>query len=361
MVSSNYQFFIIDLRMIWVLGLRGDTLVVYALIASFSRGSSGGYYGNYKQLADCLRINERTVKDIIPKLMKAQYITRVEKPLRGRASICYYTNYEKLLQDVEAGSLPIIPCSKRREVYQPVVFDHLPGGQIPLAAVTKDHLPGGQIPLAAVVKDHQPGGQIPPYIKYKNKDRLRMFIDCCSNKESDYNEDNDFYVIFFVLDAFNPEKEVQDFVNFNYRYNWQDSKNRRYRSLKSRVSLAYSYANKETTAKGRSSKNARDQGLSISNESLIRKFLICLMDLYCYASENHLEGLDPRLILNPNSFCDFRPVHDSKYDLIWYVGKNTKRWMEMHYDDLTQNVIKAHFPDMENLRFEIAASRLKMI
>ena len=33
----------------------------------------------------------------------------------------------------------------------------------------------------------------------------------------------------------------------------------------------------------------------------------------------------------------------------------------MHYDDLTQNVIKAHFPDMENLRFEIAASRLKMI
>ena len=320
--------------MIWVLGLRGDTLVVYALIASFSRGSSGGYYGNYKQLADCLRINERTVKDIIPKLMKAQYITRVEKPLRGRASICYYTNYEKLLQDVEAGSLPIIPCSKRREVYQPVV------------------------------KDHQPGGQIPPYInKYKNKDRLRMFIDCCSNKESDYNEDNDFYfyVIFFVLDAFNPEKEVQDFVNFNYRYNWQDSKNRRYRSLKSRVSLAYSYANKETTAKGRSSKNARDQGLSISNESLIRKFLICLMDLYCYASEKHLEGLDPRLILNPNSFCDFRPVHDSKYDLIWYVGKNTKRWMEMHYDDLTQNVIKAHFPDMENLRFEIAASRLKMI
>lgn len=190
-----------------------------------------------------------------------------------------------------------------------------------------------------------------------------MFIDCCSNKESDYNEDNDFYfyVIFFVLDAFNPEKEVQDFVNFNYRYNWQDSKNRRYRSLKSRVSLAYSYANKETTAKGRSSKNARDQGLSISNESLIRKFLICLMDLYCYASENHLEGLDPRLILNPNSFCDFRPVHDSKYDLIWYVGKNTKRWMEMHYDDLTKNVIKAHFPDMENLRFEIAASRLKMI
>ena len=348
MVSSNYQFFIIDLRMIWVLGLRGDTLVVYALIASFSRGSSGGYYGNYKQLADCLRINERTVKDIIPKLMKAQYITRVEKPLRGRASICYYTNYEKLLQDVEAGSLPIIPCSKRREVYQPVVFDHLPGGQIP---------------LAAVAKDHQPGGQIPPYIKYKNKDRLRTFIDCCSNKESDYNEDNDFYfyVIFFVLDAFNPEKEVQDFVNFNYRYNWQDSKNRRYRSLKSRVSLAYSYANKETTAKGRSSKNARDQGLSISNESLIRKFLICLMDLYCYASENHLEGLDPRLILNPNSFCDFRPVHDSKYDLIWYVGKNTKRWMEMHYDDLTQNVIKAHFPDMENLRFEIAASRLKMI
>lgn len=190
-----------------------------------------------------------------------------------------------------------------------------------------------------------------------------MFIDCCSNKESDYNEDNDFYfyVIFFVLDAFNPEKEVQDFVNFNYRYNWQDSKNRRYRSLKSRVSLAYSYANKETTAKGRSSKNAREQGLSISNESLIRKFLICLMDLYCYASEKHLEGLDPRLILNPNSFCDFRPVHDSKYDLIWYVGKNTKRWMEMHYDDLTQNVIKAHFPDMENLRFEIAASRLKMI
>jgi len=124
MVSSNYQFFIIDLRMIWVLGLRGDTLVVYALIASFSRGSSGGYYGNYKQLADCLRINERTVKDIIPKLMKAQYITRVEKPLRGRASICYYTNYEKLLQDVEAGSLPIIPCSKRREVYQPVVKYH---------------------------------------------------------------------------------------------------------------------------------------------------------------------------------------------------------------------------------------------
>ena len=35
--------------------------------------------------------------------------------------------------------------------------------------------------------------------------------------------------------------------------------------------------------------------------------------------------------------------------------------MEMHYDDLTQNVIKAHFPDMENIRFEIAASRLKMI
>ena len=86
-----------------------------------------------------------------------------------------------------------------------------------------------------------------------------------------------------------------------------------------------------------------------------------MLDLYCYASENRLEGLDPRLILNPNSFCDYRPVQDSKYDLIWYVGKNTKRWMEIHYEEIVRNVIMVHFPNMENLHFEIAAGRLKMI
>ena len=335
MARSKREFYLVDRQMITVLGLRGDTLAVYALIASFSMGASGGFYGGYKQLADWLRINERTIKAIIPKLIKARYIAKGEKSFLGNGSVstCYNTNYEQLLQDVEAGNLPIIPCPKRREVSQPVA------------------------------KDHRDGGEMPPHNNYNNKNKLRMFIDCCSNEESDYKEDNDFYfyVVFFVLDALNPEKEVQGFLNFNYQHNWQDSKKRRYRSLKSRVSLAYSYANKETTEKGRTRKNALDKGLSIANESLIRKFLICLMDLYCYASENHLEGLELRLILNPNSFCDYRPTHDSKYDLIWHVGKNTKKWMEMHYDEIIRNVIKVHFPDMENLHFEIAACRLKMI
>ena len=190
-----------------------------------------------------------------------------------------------------------------------------------------------------------------------------MFIDSCSNEDSDYEEDNDFYfyVVFFDLDALDPGKEVQGFVNYNSRYDWQDSKKRKYQSLKSRVSLAYTYANNEKTEKGRIGKNSRDFGLSISNDSLFQKYLICLLDLYCYASENRLEGLDPRLILNPNSFCDYRPVQDSKYDLIWYVGKNTKRWMEIHYEEIVRNVIMVHFPNMENLHFEIAAGRLKMI
>ena len=380
MARSKREFYLVDRQMITVLGLRGDTLAVYALIASFSMGASGGFYGGYKQLADWLRINERTIKAIIPKLIKARYIAKGEKSFLGNGSVstCYNTNYEQLLQDVEAGNLPIIPCPKRREVSQPVAKDHQPGGEMPLVKVVKSHQPGGKMPLAKVVKGHQPGGEMPlakvakdhrdggempPHNNYNNKNKLRMFIDCCSNEESDYKEDNDFYfyVVFFVLDALNPEKEVQGFLNFNYQHNWQDSKKRRYRSLKSRVSLAYSYANKETTEKGRTRKNALDKGLSIANESLIRKFLICLMDLYCDASENHLEGLEPRLILNPNSFCDYRPTHDSKYDLIWHVGKNTKKWMEMHYDEIIRNVIKVHFPDMENLHFEIAACRLKMI
>ena len=350
--------------MVGVLGLRGDTLLVYALIASFSRGTSGGFCGSYNLLAEWLGINERTVKDIIPKLIKAQYIAKGEKSLNGCVSICYYTDYEKLLQDVETGSLPIIPYPKRRETRrQPVAKNHQAGGEIPLSKVTKDHQSGGEMPLAEVVKYHQNSGEIPPHNKYKNKDKLKMFIDSCSNEDSDYEEDNDFYfyVVFFVLDALDPGKEVQGFVNYNSRYDWQDSKKRKYQSLKSRVSLAYTYANNEKTEKGRIGKNSRDFGLSISNDSLFQKYLICLLDLYCYASENRLEGLDPRLILNPNSFCDYRPVQDSKYDLIWYVGKNTKRWMEIHYEEIVRNVIMVHFPNMENLHFEIAAGRLKMI
>lgn len=377
MTSTECEFYRVNRKMITVLGLRGDTLAVYALIASFSKGARGGFYGNYKHLAEWLSINERTVKDIIPKLMKARYIVKGEKPNCQGTRSYYFTNYEQLLKDVEAGYLPIIPCPKRRGVCLPVAKDHQPGGQIPLPVVVKDHQTGGQIPPATVVKDHKPsgqippaavvkyhqtGGQIPPHNKY-NKDILRMFIDCCSNEESDYNEDNDFYfyVVFFILDVSNPEKEVQSFVNYNYQHNWQNSKGRRYRSLKSRVALAYSYANKEATAKGRLKENACEHGFHLSNEPLNRKFLFCLLDLYLYASENHLEGLNPRLILNPNSFCFYQLVQDSKYDLIWYVGTNTKRWMEGHYDELIMNVIKVYFPDMVGLRFEIATSRLKMI
>ena len=79
MTSTECEFYRVNRKMITVLGLRGDTLAVYALIASFSKGARGGFYGNYKHLAEWLGINERTVKDIIPKLMKARQKKKLPK------------------------------------------------------------------------------------------------------------------------------------------------------------------------------------------------------------------------------------------------------------------------------------------
>lgn len=78
------------------LGLKGNELIVFALIYGFCQDGSSKFYGSFSYIQERTGISNFTVNDCLKKLVEKDYLVKEKEYIKG-VNICSYSLSEKIL------------------------------------------------------------------------------------------------------------------------------------------------------------------------------------------------------------------------------------------------------------------------
>ena len=96
---GNASYFVVEKFMTKDLKLKGNTLLVYAVIYGFSRDNSGYFKGSYEYIRDLTGIDSKTtILNILTSLVKNGLVKKVEKFSKsGGANFYKVVDLEKII------------------------------------------------------------------------------------------------------------------------------------------------------------------------------------------------------------------------------------------------------------------------
>lgn len=101
---SNQNYLVIQGWMVNELNLKGNALIIYALIYGFSQSESQKYTGSLQYLADWTNSSKQGVMKSLKALIKQGLIIKEEKNINGVNFVVYYaTKFNGALNKVEWG------------------------------------------------------------------------------------------------------------------------------------------------------------------------------------------------------------------------------------------------------------------
>lgn len=89
--DSNY--FVANGWMINELGLKGNELIIYAVIYGFSQDGENWYSGGQQYLAEWTQTTKKTVRSVIENLIAKGFIDKKEKEINGVKFCCYKASF----------------------------------------------------------------------------------------------------------------------------------------------------------------------------------------------------------------------------------------------------------------------------
>ena len=92
---NNNNFITIQGWMVNELGLKGNSLLIYAIIFGFSQDGEGSYSGSQQYLADWTNTTKRNVRNILNELVEKGYLIKEEKDVNG-VKFCFYKAMSKI-------------------------------------------------------------------------------------------------------------------------------------------------------------------------------------------------------------------------------------------------------------------------
>ena len=99
---KKFDYIVIQAPMISELGLKGNSLLVFALIHSYTRDQKHTFRASLKEMAEWFTTSENAINSTLKALVKAGYINK----LGTNNAPEYTTNFEQLMEKVEVeGSL----------------------------------------------------------------------------------------------------------------------------------------------------------------------------------------------------------------------------------------------------------------
>ena len=225
--------------MISELGLKGNSLLLFAMIHGFSKDGVNRYRASLKDMCEWLCTSKSSISPTLEALVEAGYINKHEVKEGGISKPEYTTNYEKLLVKATKEG-PLKPCliydkkaQKSEDVRNPY-----PSQKAVESRGTESGPVRNQEQNGYGIKNKM-GTESGPYNKYNIN--IYKYYSCSYSELTEaqkQEEEKQFFKIFFFRGAADPAAEVKRFVGHNQAKGWQDKGGAIFDTTEKRLGIA---------------------------------------------------------------------------------------------------------------------------
>ena len=212
MKDSDYMIILAPMKS--KLKLKGNALMLFALIHGYSKEGKNTCRVSLAYLAEWLDTDKAAISKLINKLAKAGYINKLEYYSGGVKCFEYMANYEAMLVKAIQG--------------EPMGLE----GPSVQGGCQNDN--GCQNDKKGLSKRQKRVVKMTT----NNKDIIIYNNYSCASPAQQEEEKKNFYKIFFFKNAADPGAEVERFIAYNDSLEWRNEKGRTYDTPESRLGLA---------------------------------------------------------------------------------------------------------------------------
>jgi DNA-binding PadR family transcriptional regulator len=235
---KKFDYIVIQAPMISELGLKGNSLLLFAMIHGFSKDGVNRYRASLKDMCDWLCTSKSAISPVLNALVEAGYINKHDVEENGLSKPEYTTNYEALLKKAATeGSLKPNLVYKEKAAKSTRVRNPYPKQKAVESMGTESVLGTECVPNGYGIKNEIGTESVPN----KYNINIYKYSSCCWNElteEQKQQEQEEFFKMFFFRGAADPAAEVARFVAHNQVNGWQNKSGARYDSTEKRLSIA---------------------------------------------------------------------------------------------------------------------------
>lgn len=235
---KKFDYIVIQAPMISELGLKGNSLLLFAMIHGFSKDGVNRYRASLKDMCEWLCTSKSAISPTLNALVDAGYINKHDVLENGTSKPEYTTNYERLLAKAAAeGALKPTLVYKEKPAKGKGVRNPYPSQKAVKPRGTESVL--GTESRTEAVRNLERGGTESVPNKYNIN--IYKYYSCCYgllSEQQQKQEQQQFFKIFFFRGAADPAAEVKRFVAHNQVNGWQNKAGKVYDNTEKRMALA---------------------------------------------------------------------------------------------------------------------------
>ena len=234
---KKFDYIVIQAPMISELGLKGNSLLLFAMIHGFSKDGKNRFRASLDEMAEWLITSKGAVSSTLKALEKSGYIIKHDVKDGNRERPEYSTNYEALMAKVEAeGSLRIDRIYAEKSAR--VLNQYTSQNGVESKGTESVRVLNQERKGTESVTEKGTESVTAPY-KYNNINIYKY--SCCYSELTEaqkQEEEKQFLKLFFFRGAADPAAEVKRFIGHNQANGWQNKSGVKYDSTEKRLGLA---------------------------------------------------------------------------------------------------------------------------
>ena len=239
---KKFDYIVIQAPMISELGLKGNSLLLFAMIHGFSKDGVNRYRASLKDMCDWLCTSKSAISPVLNALVEAGYINKHDVVDNGLSKPEYTTNYERLLAKAAAEG-PLKPTlvykeKDEKKVAKSARVRNPYPKQKAVNSMGTETVPGTESVRNGYGIKNEIGTESVPN---KYNINIYKYYSCCYGELTEaqkQEEEKQFFKIFFFRGAADPAAEVKRFVGHNQANGWRNKMGAEYDSTQKRLGLA---------------------------------------------------------------------------------------------------------------------------
>lgn len=239
---KKFDYIVIQAPMISELGLKGNSLLLFAMIHGFSKDGVNRYRASLKDMCDWLCTSKSAISPVLNALVEAGYINKHDVVDNGLSKPEYTTNYERLLAKAAAEG-PLKPTlvykeKDEKKVAKSARVRNPYPKQKAVNSMGTETVPGTESVRNGYGIKNEIGTESVPN---KYNINIYKYYSCCYGELTEaqkQEEEKQFLKLFFFRGAADPAAEVKRFVGHNQAKGWKDSSGALFDTTEKRLGIA---------------------------------------------------------------------------------------------------------------------------
>ena len=239
---KKFDYIVIQAPMISELGLKGNSLLLFAMIHGFSKDGVNRYRASLKDMCEWLCTSKSAISPVLNALVEAGYINKHDVVDNGLSKPEYTTNYERLVAKAAAEG-PLKPTlvykeKDERKVAKSVRVRNPYPKQKAVNSMGTEAVPGTKSVRNGYGNKNESGTES---VLNKYNINIYKYYSCCYGELTEaqkQEEEKQFLKLFFFRGAADPAAEVTRFIGHNQANGWQNKSGVKYDSTEKRLGLA---------------------------------------------------------------------------------------------------------------------------